>query len=294
MSASGRRIVACGLVVVIFAATLWGLPADFARGAEPPASPNDRPTIPFTKLAARYDLRPMGDGPRWERLEVESLRWSNPVRRVDGGTVFLWCVAGRPRALVTLYTSASGPPVIEHELSSLTDEPFTGTFDGRVVWKPTAPGLRWRPVPDSPVPSASRAGRLAQMRQLSSGFVASHVQDENERPGSLRRLSSPIHRYPEQAGLDGAVFAFAQTTDPELVLLLEVVAPAAGTGDSPASYRFALARTSSYSMSVQYGDKVVWTADTWNWSTRHAGEPYTMTFSKEPEFYGEKEENGPR
>jgi hypothetical protein len=268
------------------AVSLWVSVCTLSNAADPPTSPStSRPPIPFAKLAARYDLRPVADGPRWERLEVESLRWSNPVRRVDGGTVFLWCVSGRPRALVTLYTSTSGPPVIEHELSSLTDEPFAGTFDGQVVWKPADPGLRWRPVPGSPVPSNTRPGRLTQMRQISSGFEASHVKDESDRPGALRRLTAPIHRYPEQAGLDGAIFAFAQTTDPELVLLLEVAPATPGSTEGPKGYRYALARTSSYSMSVKYGDDIVWTAETWNWSTRHAGEPYTMTFSKEPEFF---------
>ncbi len=107
------------------------------------------------------------------------------------------------------------------------------------------------------------------MRQISAEFVASHVKDENDRPGALRRLTSPIHRYPESADRDGALFAFAQTTDPELVLLLETEPPAAPPANAQASpkpnasgrtsgspgFRFAIARTSSYSMTVRHKDR---------------------------------------
>jgi hypothetical protein len=300
-----RAGVVCGLGVAVLWAVAGGFPPARAQDATrqtPSSAPERAAPIPFSTLAARYDLRPLDDGPRWERLEVESLRWSNPVRNVDGGTVFLWCVRGRPQALVTLFTSAGGPPTIEHELSSLTDAPFAGTFDGKVVWKPKDAGVAWFPVPGAPPPAAGRPGRLAQMRQISSEFVASHVKDENDRPGALRRLTSPIHRYPESADRDGALFAFAQTTDPELVLLLETEPPtelpangrasteqtASGRKSGSSGYRFAIARTSSYSMTVRHKDRVVWSAETWSWATRNPSEHYTMTFSKEPGLFGEE------
>jgi hypothetical protein len=70
-------------------------------------------------------------------------------------------------------------------------------------------------------------------------------------------LTQPLYRFEdEKAGvLDGALFAFVVSNDPELFLLLEAVSDGKG---GAAAWRFSLARMSSLPETVRLDDKEVW------------------------------------
>lgn len=80
----------------------------------------------------------------------------------------------------------------------------------------------------------------------------------------LRALTHPIYRYGDgQAELvDGAIFAFAQATDPEILLLLE----ARRENGKPASWWWAAARMSMVPLDLKYRGQLVWNVD-WHYGS---------------------------
>jgi len=94
------------------------------------------------------------------------------------------------------------------------------------------------------------------MKELSRRFAA------NEHPSSqaitLRLMPHPIDRYSDPAAgqLDGTIFAFANGTNPEVMVLIE----AQGPTPEKASWHFAIARITAASFQVTLDRRVVLTA----------------------------------
>jgi hypothetical protein len=72
----------------------------------------------------------------------------------------------------------------------------------------------------------------------------------------LRQLASPLHRYAdESAGIvDGAIFAFANGTNPEVLLVLEAQA----AKDSTLHWQYSLAQMTGGAVTVELDGKEVW------------------------------------
>jgi hypothetical protein len=71
-------------------------------------------------------------------------------------------------------------------------------------------------VPDAPKPAATAGERLLQMRRLARRFTA---QEQYRNPQiECRLLSQPIDRYKSAAQkiVDGAIFVYANSTNPEM------------------------------------------------------------------------------
>jgi hypothetical protein len=180
------------------------------------------------------------------RLAEPVLRWWQPVRGGDDGVLYLWVSAGRPVAAVTFFTfkSADGSRSITHERHSLTSEPLESTWQGRLVWHTSRPGLIFKPVPDAPVPAATAAARSRQMQALIRDFSADTV-DYSGSKWPLRPLAKPLYRY--EGKNDGALFALVQTTDPEAFVVVEV----RGEGRN-ARWEYAVARFTDLELNVRY------------------------------------------
>jgi hypothetical protein len=96
-------------------------------------------------------------------------------------------------------------------------------------------------------------------RNFSSTFLRMVDRDEKSRI-ELRLLPQPLYRYErdvtadDKTGLlDGALFAFAQGTDPQSLLLLE-----ARRNGSKSEWMFAFARSASGALDARYRGQVVW------------------------------------
>jgi hypothetical protein len=89
-------------------------------------------------------------------------------------------------------------------------------------WTPATTEFKLADLPEAPEPAATAKARLNQMRQLARRFT---VQEEllGGEKVECRLLPQPIDRYAdEQQGIvDGALFAFANGTNPEAGLFLE-------------------------------------------------------------------------
>jgi hypothetical protein len=173
--------------------------------------------------------------------------------------VFVWVADGRPEVVASFYRYGSRDEVTEeHEFQSLATVPLTGTRDGRVVWSPPSAGVALAPIPGAPDPAETPAARLRQMRALEREFKAGFNGPNNK--SELRPLTQPLYRYePTRPDLvDGALFAFVQTTDPEVLLLVEARRPGEG---GPAAWHYAFARMSMVWLRGEHKGREVWTAD---------------------------------
>lgn len=162
------------------------------------------------------------------------LRYSDPtrggVKEENANNVLLdaavWRLGGtgRPTALVTteVYQLRTGERLLSFEFLSLTDERFTLTHPTEPVrWDATASGLARKELADAPRPAGTPAGRLAQMRQFARRFAARETF--NKDTVECRLVAQPFDRYqsPAEKVIDGAVFALANGTNPEVGLLFE-------------------------------------------------------------------------
>jgi len=170
----------------------------------------------------------------------------------------LWACGrtGRPFALVGMEFNQGldGSVWGFYEFVSLSSGLVTAAGEGDWKWWPKKPAPEFKPLPDGPAPAEDAAGRLGQMKELLRRFTAS----ENPLPGKeLALLEAPVHRYadPERGLLDGAVFVFADGTNPEVILLLEL---RRADNASPPQWQYALARMSPAELRVNLDGTEVW------------------------------------
>jgi hypothetical protein len=214
--------------------------------------------------AAQYKIAPADDRQcKFKFIESPALRWTNPVGGAKDGTVFLWTDRGRPQAVLQLFTYDDDH--FSHEWQSLAEGALTAEHAGQVVWNPEEPGIRFRELPDADAPAATASGRLRQMKALAAKFSAIFTGfAQSPTPAELRLLTQPLWRY-ETADdprlVDGALFAFAQGTDPQALLLLE-----ARTAGTDQRWHFAFARMASGAVTGRYGDQEVFSVSKYDFS----------------------------
>jgi hypothetical protein len=191
-------------------------------------------------------------------LKQPLLFYTNPVRSNDQhGAIFLWTENGRPAVIGSIWSAINRQNAdsrfVTHEWHSLAiDADVSAARDERPLWKSGEPGVAWEKLDGAPAPAESRAARLVQMRAIVRRYsVAIQVEGESD----LRLMAQPLYRYPEQVqgAVDGAIFSFAMTTDPELLVLLEDREVA-----GQRAWHVAFARFGNKAMTVKDGDKAVW------------------------------------
>jgi hypothetical protein len=161
------------------------------------------------------------------------LRYSDPTRGqeekiqknvlLDAG-VWRLGTEGRPTALVTIemYQAPDGARILAYEFLSMTEKTFSLKHKTeKVRWDASASGLELKELPEAPKPGATTATRLTQMRQLAKRFGAK--ERFNKELIECRLLAQPIDRYSSEADkiVDGAIFALANGTNPEIGIVFE-------------------------------------------------------------------------
>ena len=209
--------------------------------------------------AARYHFHPgPGDKDGAALLPEPLLRWNNPVADEEDAALFLWARRGRPEAAAQFFVRKEN---WMHEFQSLSDRPFEVRWGDEVVWSPGAPGVRFRSIAGVPPPAQGAAERTRQIRELAGTFGGSvEFRYAAQSRYELRLLPRPVYRYGEgEAGdpIDGAVWAFVQGTNPEILLLIE----ARRAADSGREWHYALAPMTSYAAEATRAGKSVWTVD---------------------------------
>jgi hypothetical protein len=127
------------------------------------------------------------------------------------------------------------------------------------VWRGEAESVeaqfQWKPIPDAPLPAESASQRLRQMRLLSRRFHG-HSIDGRGRRWELRLIPRPLYDYEAQDNdlvLGGALFAFCQGTDTEIVLAVEARQTADGY-----QWHYGCADFSDYGLYMRFDEAEVW------------------------------------
>jgi hypothetical protein len=159
------------------------------------------------------------------------LRYSDPTRGLTDQNVLVdatvWRLgeSGRPTGLVTLeiYRVTADASILAYEFASLSDAQFAleHKSNDKIAWEATGSALTVKPLEGAPAPAKTGPGRLIQMRQLARRFTVHETV--NDQVIECRLLSQPIDRYQSESDEidDGAIFAFANGTNPEIGLTLE-------------------------------------------------------------------------
>ena len=210
----------------------------------------------FSTMAAELTLSPENGEPLPLHREP-IIHYTNAERDIGAleGATFLWLDGNRPLAAVSLAVRPVQKAVYR-ELTSFSAAPLVCRAGEATVWAPKAGGLLHQDLADSPAPAAGKAQRLIQMRSLARRFEST-CYNRTDEPTELRLLPQPLYRYADdKAGiLDGALFTFVVSNDPEMFLLLE--ARAEVKKDQP-PWRYSLARMSSVKQIVRLDDKEIW------------------------------------
>lgn len=242
---------------------LWVLAAIVsARGQEPSAEEasdrKDRFAYIHEQVNA-FELRyATGNEPSVKLTDEPILKYTNPVRSADGvAASYLWLSGTRPIAACCLAIRQDDK--VWRELASLSDDSLHLSKAGALIWTPAKQAQSPKIFPGAPAPAESPAQRLIQMRSLARKFSVKIFRDP---PIDARLLPQPIHRYSdESAGIqDGALFAWAETTDPEGLLVIEARPEKA---EGPAHWYYRFARMTSAGIEARLGETVVFRVESY-------------------------------
>jgi hypothetical protein len=195
--------------------------------------------------------------------EEPLLRFDDPTREFADGTVWAWVESGRPLALVTVerYEKHWG-----YELIALTTEPLSLKTPLGQTWQPSEALFEQKVLPDAKVGGTTNA-RRQQGRQLARDFeMAEYLGPEQSRT-VLRLIPRPIYEYSDEKSglLHGAMFAFANGTNPEALLLVEAIKK-----DDTQQWRFGCAPLSTARVEAKVRDRVQWESARFVQDTRRA------------------------
>ena len=189
-------------------------------------------------------------------VEQPLLRHNDPARAHDKGTLWAWGTSGRPIAFAEVWHETRGTGYWLHALTISSKNLVVLDSGTERLWTPERSDFELSPVPKVDPPAESKAARLRQLREIARRFTAHQFWDPDNSRFELRLLAQPVHRYsdPERGIIDGAVFILANGTNPEIILLLE----ATQVEESAPSWSYALVRTSSAELHVEFDGVEVW------------------------------------
>jgi hypothetical protein len=232
--------------------------AEEPSGQEPALSPEITKLQQHIAKTASWNQLTLDRTPNEVMTPHIGLLWNNNIRGSATGATVLYLADGIPHAAVCIYPWDGK---LNHDLDSMSTESITARRDNQVIWHPTEPGIKLLTIPDAPAPADKPFARLRQMKALVGRYECTMLGwklDKTDRE-LLRLLPQPIYRYPENhpTHLDGAVFAFALGTDPEILLKIEAVRrPNEGS-----IWQVAFCRRTSGELEAKLHDEIVWHAD---------------------------------
>lgn len=248
----------CGILLSAF----WLSPtlAQETQAEAPPANTKSPTMTVFgdlIEIGSNIQITPEGDKPL-EFNKQPLVSWSNPTRpAAPHGCIFVWSQAGRPQAIGSVFTFIiRNETRMKHQLHSISQTPLEATYEGQMVWKPSKPGITWMAPQQKISPHVNERLRLAQMRGIARQFNARFEKPDGEKT-NLELKPTPLYRYQSPANkvVDGAIFSYANGTDPDVLLLIEAYEDDAGQKQ----WRLAFARFHYWRLVVEQAQgEVVW------------------------------------
>lgn len=187
------------------------------------------------------------------------------VRGDDIGAVHLWLTEDKRPAVVGAvfaWSNSKNSRMVMYEFHSLVHQPISLKTSDRVPWTSRTRGFEWKSFPEgAPTPAEKPLRHRLRVKQLARRFTANTTTDKNQR-WELRLVPTPIFEYQsESAGVDyGALFAFCQGTDTELLLLIEACHNPERDSEDQSSrrWRYGLAPFSDYKIRAELDREEVW------------------------------------
>jgi hypothetical protein len=268
-SASYGKTAVTGLALLFATLIGWGF-------ADEPAKPKDKEQEKaahlerMLRLAQSIKISEVAGDQRTEAklLERAVLAYRDDTRQQQDSTMWIFgqagpsekpaALVGRPSAIVAVefYPERRKATDWLYEIASLSTGTIAAERAPELTWQAKQPGIELKDLEGAPAPSEKPTVRLAQMRQLRDRFSA-HEREGTDGRLELKALSTPLYRYqdPGQGLIDGAVFAFANGTNPEVLWLIE----AHGKPGMAKTWKFGLAQMTGAGVYVALDDKQIWT-----------------------------------
>ena len=205
------------------------------------------------------------------------LNWQNAERQGQLGSVFVCTHEGRPELIISIFTYRGKSGLRHrHELISMIDSPMKVMHDGERVWRPTAADIAGKETADFGQPDTTPVRRLNQMRTIMRQMEG---QLFTEPPSKLNLLPQPLFRYSSESKgiLDGAIFAMALGTDPDILILVESRKTPDGTRWFVVPFRSHL-----LGLELKYRGEMIWKAEA-KPDLKTSG-PMQMPHAREPFF----------
>jgi hypothetical protein len=243
-----------------FLTLAWLLSPALAQDAEKPADAERAAHLARMKAVAsriRLLADPAAEDSAVKLLDEPVLRYTDNTRENRESSLWLWSGGGRPTAIlaVEFYPKPPRGPRWLFEIASLSPDRIAARHEADLQWIAKEPGLKPTPLASVEPPAEKATRRLAQMKAIFRKFTA-HESAVIEGRIELRQLSSPLHRYADEGAgvVDGAIFAFANGTNPEVLLILEAHADK----DSKLHWQYSLAQMTGGAVTVERDGEEVW------------------------------------
>ncbi len=222
---------------------------------------------------SRGDAGPDGAGAPLKNQLTPILRYTNPRGGlVKDGSLFVWRDGVRPVAACSFsIRGPEDPDAVFYEMTSLVGTPLRCERRGQFRWTPKSGGLIGKAVPESGPPEDRPVARLTTMRNIARRFEAEMFLQDGQ-PNVLRLMPQPIDRFQDEPSglIDGALFAFVEANDPEVLLVVE----ARKTSSGEAAWRYSLARITSRRLRVSLDGQEVFAATNFWQGTKSPEDPY--------------------
>ena len=244
------------------------LPTSLARSDEPSSSPAESDATKKARAARLEVMRrhaqslglatTSGGNTKAAQLNAAPLlHYSNPAGETLDATLWSWGTRGRPVALASISQEISDfkTPKWSCELVSLADESILLTAKPGWTWEPPNSTIDWQPVAEAPAPGETAVVRARQMKDIARRYSATGTYRDGREVVELRLMDRPLSRYsdPNTGLIDGALYAFAGGTNPEVLLLVECRRQKGQT-----VWFYGFARMGAGQLIARLGDKTVW------------------------------------
>lgn len=186
---------------------------------------------------------------------------SDPTRFDARGTIWAWGDKGRPVVVNEIFYEPTKSKdndfwvIVSYNASGTK---LRATREGRSWWIENNSTLKFNDLSSGPEPATSNGGRQRQIKSLAGKFTAHEFWDPDNSRFELRLIERPLLTYsdPDKGIVDGALFTFANGTNPEILLFLEVQADPANK-NSKGKFRYGVGRLSHAEIHLAYDGKEI-------------------------------------